>query len=42
MVKAFDAVYKVSKEQNLYMRDAAYHIAVKRVADAVAKRGWIA
>jgi glutamate dehydrogenase (NAD(P)+) len=41
MVKAFNAVYKLSKEQNLYMRNAAYVIAIKRVAEAVEKRGWI-
>jgi len=41
MVKAFKGVYELSKSQGLYMRDAAYIIAVKRVAEAVEKRGWI-
>jgi glutamate dehydrogenase (NAD(P)+) len=39
--KAFRAVYNLSKDQNLYMRDAAYIIAINRVADAVKRRGWI-
>jgi len=41
MTKAFTAIYELSKEKNLYMRDAAYVIAINRVADAVKKRGWI-
>lgn len=40
MTKAFRAVYSLAKEKNLYMRDAAYVIAVNRVADAVRLRGW--
>ncbi|MCL2096055.1 MAG: Glu/Leu/Phe/Val dehydrogenase [Oscillospiraceae bacterium] len=40
MTKAFKAVYEVSKEKNLYMRDAAYVIAINRVAEAVRLRGW--
>ena len=41
MGKAFRAVYELSKERDLYMRDAAYIIAINRVADAVKRRGWI-
>ena len=41
MTDAFRAVYKVSQERNLYMRDAAYVIAINRVAEAVKLRGWI-
>ncbi len=41
MTDAFHAVYKLSQKKNLYMRDAAYGIAIKRVADAVKLRGWI-
>ncbi len=41
MTKAFKAVYDLSKEKDLYMRDAAYVIAINRVADAVKKRGWV-
>ncbi|MFA5527462.1 MAG: Glu/Leu/Phe/Val dehydrogenase, partial [Peptostreptococcales bacterium] len=40
MVKAFHDVYDLSVEKNLYMRDAAYVIAINRVAGAVKLRGW--
>lgn len=40
MTKAFSAVYKLAVEKNLYMRDAAYIIAINRVAEAVKQRGW--
>ena len=41
MTKAFRAVYELSLEKNLYMRDAAYVIAINRVAEAARLRGWI-
>ena len=41
MSKAFRAVYDLAKERNIYMRDAAYIIAINRVSDAVKSRGWI-
>jgi glutamate dehydrogenase (NAD(P)+) len=41
MVKAFRAVYDLAKEKNVYLRDAAYMIAIERVAKAVKLRGWI-
>ncbi|MCL2568767.1 MAG: Glu/Leu/Phe/Val dehydrogenase [Oscillospiraceae bacterium] len=41
MVKAFHAVYNLAKERNVYMRDAAYMIAIERVSGAVKRRGWI-
>jgi glutamate dehydrogenase (NAD(P)+) len=41
MTKAFRAVYDLAKADNLYMRDAAYTIAIKRVANAVKLRGWV-
>lgn len=41
MTQAFQAVYAVAKEKDVYMRDAAYIIAIDRVADAVKLRGWI-
>lgn len=41
MVKAFDAVYDLSQEEKVTMRDAAYMIAVDRVANSVRLRGWI-
>ncbi|MBQ2730599.1 MAG: Glu/Leu/Phe/Val dehydrogenase [Clostridia bacterium] len=40
MTRAFQNIYDLAKEQNLYMRDAAYVIAIKRVAAAVKARGW--
>lgn len=41
MDKAFQGVYDLAEEKNLYMRDAAYIIAVNRVAEAAHLRGWI-
>jgi len=41
MTSAFNAVYELAKKQDFYMRDAAYMIAVDRVAQACRDRGWI-
>lgn len=41
MTSAFQAVHKIAKERELYMRDAAYVIAINRVAEAVKLRGWV-
>ncbi len=41
MTTAFHAVHDLSQEKNLYMRDAAYIIAISRVAEAVKMRGWV-
>jgi len=41
MTIAYHAVSKMAHEKNAYMRDAAYMIAIKRVADAVKMRGWV-
>ena len=41
MVNAFNGVYALSLERTLYMRDAAYVIAIKRVAEACKLRGWV-
>jgi len=41
MTSGFGAVYKLAKERNLYMRDAAYVIAIRRVAEASKDRGWV-
>jgi glutamate dehydrogenase len=41
MTSAFRAVHKLAAEKGLYMRDAAYVIAINRVAEAVRLRGWI-
>lgn len=40
MTNAFRAVYKLAQEKQLYMRDAAYIIAINRVANATKLRGW--
>ncbi len=41
MTNAFQAVYKLSKDKNIFMRDAAYMIAIQRVANACKDRGWV-
>ena len=41
MTSAFHAVHNLAQEKGLYMRDAAYVIAINRVAEAVKLRGWI-
>ncbi len=41
MTKAFRAVYDLAQERDLYMRDAAYIIAINRVSEAVKLRGWV-
>src|SRR5512139_305300 len=41
MTSAFHAVHEVAKKRNLYMRDAAYVIAINRVAQACKDRGWV-
>jgi len=41
MTAAFIAVSDLANKKNLYMRDAAYVIAVDRVARACKNRGWI-
>ena len=41
MTTAYHAVHDLAQEDNLYMRDAAYVIAIKRVAEAVTLRGWV-
>ena len=40
MTRAFEAVYEMSQEKKINLRDAAYLVAVKRVADAAKLRGW--
>jgi glutamate dehydrogenase (NAD(P)+) len=40
MTSAFAAVNELAARQKLYMRDAAYMIAINRVAEAVKLRGW--
>jgi glutamate dehydrogenase len=41
MVKAFNAVYTMHQQHQVAMRRAAYMVAIKRLADAMAARGWI-
>ena len=41
MTQAFHAVYDMSKEKNVYMRPAAYMVAIDRVVKAMRLRGWI-
>jgi len=40
MTSAYIAVSELCRKNRLYMRDAAYIIAIKRVAQAVRDRGW--
>jgi glutamate dehydrogenase (NAD(P)+) len=41
MTSAYHAVAELARKRNLYMRDAAYVIAVSRVVEACQGRGWI-
>jgi len=41
MTSAFLAVSELARKQKLFMRDAAYVIAVSRVAQACKDRGWV-
>ena len=41
MVEAFDAIYVMHQDKKIDMRDAAYVVAMRRVADAMKLRGWV-
>ncbi len=41
MTAAFLAVSELARKRGLYMRDAAYMIAINRVAQACKDRGWV-
>jgi glutamate dehydrogenase (NAD(P)+) len=41
MTNAFQSVSELARKRNLYMRDAAYVIAIDRVAHACRERGWV-
>ncbi|MDR0927493.1 MAG: Glu/Leu/Phe/Val dehydrogenase [Ignavibacteria bacterium] len=41
MTVGFAGVYNMAQENKVYMRDAAYMVAIKRVADAVKLRGLV-
>jgi glutamate dehydrogenase (NAD(P)+) len=40
MTEAYHAVSNLARTRNVYMRDAAYMIAISRVAEACKLRGW--
>ena len=41
MTAAYLAVSELARKRKLSMRDAAYFIAISRVADACRARGWV-
>ena len=41
MTQAFEGVLEMAKLEKVYMRDAAYMVAIARVARAMELRGWI-
>jgi len=41
MTAAYIAVSELARKKKLYMRDAAYVIAISRVAEACRARGWV-
>ena len=41
LTKAFADVYKMAEDEHVYMRDAAYMVAIARVVKAMQLRGWI-
>ena len=41
MTEAYHAVSNLARTRNVYMRDAAYMIAISRVAEACKLRGWV-
>ena len=41
MTSAFKSVFELSTKKKLNMREAAYIIAINRVAQAVKNRGWV-
>ncbi len=41
MTTAFNGVLNMSRQENVYMRDAAYMVAIDRVVKAMELRGWI-
>ncbi len=41
MTNAFKGVLEMAREHDLYMRDAAYWVAIRRVETAMRLRGWI-
>ena len=41
MTSAFQAVLEMSQNEKVYMRDAAYMVAIGRVVEAMELRGWV-
>ncbi len=41
MTAAYQSISEMAKRQNVYMRDAAYVVAINRVAAACRDRGWV-
>jgi glutamate dehydrogenase (NAD(P)+) len=41
MTEAFKAVLEMGLKEKVYMRDAAYMVAIARVVKAMQLRGWI-
>jgi glutamate dehydrogenase (NAD(P)+) len=41
MTQAFHSVLEMSEKEKVYMRDAAYMVAIARVVKAMELRGWI-
>jgi glutamate dehydrogenase (NAD(P)+) len=41
MTQAFESVLDMSQSEKVYMRDAAYMVAIDRVVKAMQLRGWI-
>jgi len=41
MTQAFHSVYETSEKEKVYMRDAAYMVAIDRVVKAMQLRGWV-
>ena len=41
MTQAFEDVYDMAQNQKVFMRDAAYMVAINRVVKAMELRGWL-
>jgi len=41
MTKAFNDILKVAEREKIFMRDAAYIVAIDRVVQAMDQRGWL-
>jgi glutamate dehydrogenase (NAD(P)+) len=41
MTNAFHSVYEMHEQEKVFMRDAAYMVAINRVVKAMQLRGWI-